>query len=242
MSGKRMLLFGVAGLLTASALLAIGILLVGRFGGTEGRILGTTALLAGYGLVALPATALLDRGHFRALAAATASLAAAGASLALASVWIPSAPDALGNTVGAVTAFALAGAQVSALAARRQPRDPPVVRRLFAVSCGSALVAASLFAALVWTQASGLYPRLFGAVVVLDLLLVALQPLLARARPAGPTHRLRIVLTSGVTIDVTVEGGDLATATAKAIRNVERSGGRVARLDVDYSEVRAPTL
>jgi len=57
-TGRRILLLCVAGLLSASALLAIAILLVGRFGSTEGKILGSTALLAGYGLIALPAVML----------------------------------------------------------------------------------------------------------------------------------------------------------------------------------------
>ena len=232
MTRRRILLFCVAGLLSASALLAIAILLVGRFGSTEGKILGTTALLAGYGLVALPATVLLDQARFRPLALATVLLAGVSAAIALASVWTSSPPDALGNSVGSVTAFALAGAQVSALAARRQRRDPLVVRRLFTVSCGTVLVAASLFAGLIWAQPSGLYPRLFGALVVLDLLLVALQPILARARPAGTVHRLRIVSSSGEPVDVTIEGGDLASAAAKAIRAAERDGSRVVGIEV----------
>jgi len=229
---RRILLFGVAGLLSATALLAIGILLVGHFGRTEGRILGTTALLAGYGILALPPVMLLDQGRFRPLALATAALAGVSAAVALTAVWAPSAPDALGNSVGSVTAFALAGVQVSALAARHQQRDPLVVRRLFAVSCGTAFVAASLFAAFIWTEPSGLYPRLFGALVVLDLLLVALQPILARARPAGAVHRLRVVSSSGEPLEVTIEGGDLASAVAKAIRAAERDGRRVTRLEV----------
>ena len=97
MTGRRILLLVVAGLLTASALLAIGILLVGHFGSTEGRILGTTALLAGYGIVALPAVMLLDQGRFRPLALASATLAVVGAVLALALVWTPSAGDTFGR-------------------------------------------------------------------------------------------------------------------------------------------------
>ena len=77
-SGKRILLLGVAGLLSATALLAIVILLAGHFGSTQGKILGSTALLAGYALLALPAVVLLDQGRDRRLALATASLAAAG--------------------------------------------------------------------------------------------------------------------------------------------------------------------
>lgn len=237
MRRRQILLLCVAGLLSASALLAIGILLVGRLGSTEGRILGTTALLAGYGVVALPATVLLDQGRFRPLALATALFAGVSTALALASVWTPSQPEVLGKSVGAVTAFALAGAQVSALAARRQRRDSRIVGRLFAVSCGTVLVAASLFAALIWTQPSGLYPRLFGALVVLDLALAALQPILARARPAGPVHRLRIVSSAGEPVDITIEGGDLAGAVAKAIRAAERDGSRVVGIEISDGAV-----
>ena len=67
---------------------------------------------------------------------------------------------------------------------------------------------------------------------MLDLLLVALQPILARARPAGPVHRLRVVLASGEVVTATIDGGDLATAAAKAIRSAEREGGRVTGIEV----------
>src|SRR6478672_1386825 len=73
---KRALLLGVAGLLSASALFAIVILVVGRFGSVEGRILASTALLAAYGLVALPAVVLLDQDRSRTLARSAAALAA----------------------------------------------------------------------------------------------------------------------------------------------------------------------
>ena len=231
MTRRRILLLGVAGLLSASALLAIGILLVGRFGRTEGRILGTTALLAGYGLVALPTVMLLDQGRCRRPALAAASLAAVAAAVAVAGVW--SGSETVGKAVGSLTAFALAGAQVSALVVRRRERDPLLVRRLFAASSVTGLVAAASFAVFIWLQPSGnLFPRLFGALVVLDLLLVALQPVLARARPAGPVHRLQVAVDSGDVVTVTIEGGDLASAAAKAIRGVERDGRRVTRLDV----------
>jgi hypothetical protein len=231
MSGKRILLLGVAGLLSATALLAIAILVVGHFGSTQGKILGSTALLAGYALVALPAAVLLDQGRSRMLGLATASLAAVGAAVALAATWSES--DTLGKSVGSVTAFALAGAQMSALTARRRDGDPAVVQRLFAASCGTVLLAAALFAVFIWSQPNGnLFPRLFGSLVVLDLLLVALQPILARARPAGAVHHLRVVLASGDVVDATVEGGDLATAAAKAIRAAERDGGHVTGIEV----------
>ena len=61
MSTRRLLLSAVAAVLTLTALLAIGILLFGRFGETEGRILGTTIFLALFGLLSLPAAILLDQ-------------------------------------------------------------------------------------------------------------------------------------------------------------------------------------
>jgi hypothetical protein len=235
-SGKRILLLGVAGLLSATALLAIAILVVGHFGNTQGKILGSTALLAGYGLIALPAVVLLDQGRSRSLGLATASLAAVGAAVALAAIWSES--DTLGRSVGSVTAFALAGAQISALTARRRDGDPAIVRRLFVVSCGTVLGAAASFAIFIWSQPSGsLFPRLFGSLVVLDLLLVALQPILARARPAGPVHRLRVSVASGEAVTVTIDGGDLASAAARAIRGVERDGHRVTGLEVENGAV-----
>jgi hypothetical protein len=155
------------------------------------------------------------------------------AALALASVWTPSHPEALGRSMGTATVLALACTQVSILSARRRERDSVVVRRLFAASCGTGALAAVAASALLWAQPqAGTYPRLLGALVVLDLALVALQPVLARARPAGPVHRLRVVRSAGVPVDLTIEGGDLATAAAKAIRSVERDGSRVVALEV----------
>lgn len=232
MGSKRILLLAVAVLLSASALLAIGILLVGHFGETEGRILGTTALLAGYGLVAMPSTILLDQGRFTRLAVGGLVLAVVGASLALAAIWTAEPSDELGKAVGTVTAFAAASTQVSALAARRRERDPTSVRRLFALSYALAAVVAAMFTILLWAQIEREgYVRLLAALVVLDLLVVALQPILARARPVGDVHRLRIVVEPGETVVMNVEAADLAEAAAKAIRMLERDGRRILRLE-----------
>lgn len=239
MTHKRVLLLGVAVLLSVTALLAVAILLVGRFGSTEGRILGSTALLAGYGLVALPAIVLLDGERARPLALAGAALAALGAVLALVSIWSGVDSDTLGRTVGSVAVFAVACAQVCALTARRAAADPVSVTRLFAVSCFTAGLAAVLGVTLVWTSPhGGVAPRILGAVVVLDLLVVALQPVLVRARPRTAVHRFEIALVSGERIEVEVLGGDLASAAARAIRSVEHERGSVAELEVRRQDAR----
>jgi hypothetical protein len=232
-SGKQILVLAVAGLLSASALLAIVILLVGHFGETQGRIIGTTALLAGYGLLALPSTILVDQGRSRRLGAGSLVLAAAGASLALAALWSDDPPAALGKAVGTATAFALAAAQAAALAGRHRERDPASVRRLFVLSNVLAPGAAAMFTALLWLETGReSYARLLAALVVLDLLVVALQPLLARARPVAASYRLRMNVGLPDEATIEVEAPDLAAAVAKAIRAAEREGRRVRGLEV----------
>jgi len=232
-SGKRVLLLAVAALMSAAAALAIGILLFGDFGATEGRLLATTALLAGYGLVALPAAILQDQQRLSSLAAAVVGLALFAAGLSVAAVWQDEPHDVLGKAIGTVTGWLLASAQVSALAARQREQDPRLVRRLFAGSSVLAVVVAAMFTALLWAEIDREgYARVFAALVVLDALLVALQPILVRARPAVTVHRLRIVVAPAESVELSVEAPDLAAAASKAIRMLERDGRRVLLLEV----------
>jgi len=232
-SGKQVLLLAVAGLLSVSGAIAVGILLFGEFGQTEGRVLATTGLLAAYGLLALPAAMLVDRRRLPMLAVLVLTLALAGALLAVSAVWRSSPSDAHGNAVGTVTAFLVASAQVSALVLRRPDRDRTLVRWLFALSCLFAAVAAAMFTVVLWAEIdSERYGRVLAAVVVLDILAVALQPTLARARPHAITIPLRLLLESGETREVGVLAPDLAAAAADAIRQSEREGHRVVRLEV----------
>ena len=227
--GKPVLLRAIVASLTATALLAIGILLLGHFGQTEGRILTTTMLLAGYGLLALPAGFLFDQGRRTGLAWAVLILATAGFVLSVALVWTgDDPPEALAKTAATIAALAVASTQVAALAARRTEREPESVRRLFLASTALALALASMVGLAVWAEigSSGFY-RALGAAVVLDVLLVALQPILAAARREPTIHRLRLVGQPGGEVETTVEAGDFASAAAKAIRAAERNGTRV---------------
>jgi hypothetical protein len=227
-SGRRGLLLGVAVLVSAAAALAIGILLFGDFGATEGRILATTALLAGYGLLALPAAILQDQRRLSSLAAPLVALALGAAAMSIAAVWQNEPNDLLGKAIGTVTGWLLASAQVSALAARQRERDPRLVRRLFAGSSALAGVVAAMFTALLWAEIDREgYARIFAALVVLDVLLVALQPILARARPTERVHQLRALVAPAETVELSVEAADLATAASKALRTLERGGRRV---------------
>ena len=233
-NGRRLVLASVAVLLSVAAALAIGILLFGDFGTTEGRILASTALLAGYGLLTLPAAMLQDRRRLPLLAAAVATLAAGAAATSLAAVWQHDPPEALGKAIGTLTCWLVVGVQASSLWLRRGDQDPRVVRRLFVVSCAAAVALASTFTVLLWGEidSEGL-GRIIGSLVVLDALLVALQPILARARPATTVHRLRLILAPYAVVELSVEARDAAEATARAMRSLERENRRVVRVELE---------
>lgn len=232
LSLRRALLTGIAASLTATALLAVGILLVGHFGETEGRILATTFLLAAYGLLALPGGLLLDRSRLRGLASAVLVLTGSGFAVAMTTVWWPDPPEELGKSVWTVSALAAAAAQAAALALRRRDRDPASVRRLYLVSSVLAVVVATLVSIAVWAELeSALYFRVLGSLAVLDLLAVALQPVLALARPTSAVYRLRVLVEPDRELETTMSAPDFATAVARAIRSVDRDGGRVLRVE-----------
>jgi hypothetical protein len=232
-TGKRLVLLAVACLLTAAAALAIGILLLGDFGSTEGRILATTALLAGYALLALPAAMLRDQRRAGGLGVLVVVLAVTTASLTVSTLWAHDTSELLGKAIGTLNGALGAAVQPAALTLRRREHDARIVRLLFAASSTLVVGLAAMLAVLLWTELdSERYGRAFGALIVLDVLLVALQPILARARPRVAAYRLRVAVASGAWIDLTVEAPDLAAAASKAVRTVERDGQRVLGLEI----------
>lgn len=236
------MLLGVAGLLSVAAALAIGILLFGDFGSTEGRILGTTAVLAGYGLLTLPAAMLQDQRRLPVLAAIGALLAATGATLAVTMIWRDSASEDFGNTIWTVTAALLATVQTSALGLRPPREESPLVRGLFIGSAALVMVVASMFVAIIWASIEDEgFIRVFAALLVLDVLLVALQPILSHARPQTRAHRLRVLVSHGEPVELAVEARDVAAAAERAIRRLEGEGRPVRGIEVLDEEERGAT-
>ncbi|MCE3287274.1 MAG: hypothetical protein K0S64_880 [Gaiellaceae bacterium] len=227
------MLLAVAAVLTLTALLAIAILLFGSFGETEGRILGTTIFLALFGLLSLPAAIVLDQERLPGLAALLFALSVAGFALSTSGIWIGDPPEALGKLTATVIAFGVVAAQTGALAARGREDDIRMLRLLFAGSTALAFALAAIGSAAMWAEAeSQLFLRTFGAAVVLDVLLVALQPVLALLR--RPQHRyvLHLRLDEAGEVDVTVDAGRLSRAAARAIDDAERAGAAVVAVEV----------
>jgi MFS family permease len=227
MSGRRLILLAAAGSLCVTAGLAIAILLFSEFGETQARILGTTALIGLYGLLALPAGILIDQHRLHRLAAGVLALCAIGFAVALAALWTSDPPAALDNAVWTTGLFAAASTQTAALAARRTARDPAVVKRLFIASTALAVTIAAMLAGAMWAELEDeTYFRFLGAIAVADVLAVALQPILYRLRgteePAR--HRLRLHLESGDTVDLEVTATGFTDALVQAVTIAERKG------------------
>lgn len=217
MDWKRGLLVAAVLSLAATAALAILILLFSDFGSTEGRILGTTAAISFFSLLALPGGILLEHRRAQALGVASIALAAGAFVLVLAWIWTSGNSETLARLAGAATAFAAAATQVAGLTARSRDTDPSSVRFAYAGASGLALVLASMttFAIYEEVDSEGFY-RVLAALAVLDVFLVLLQPFLRRLGTAAAT-------TTSVVLEGTAEQID------DALTRLEGTGVRVRR-------------
>jgi hypothetical protein len=222
-----LLLRAIVGALCVTAAVAIAVLLTGSFEHTEWRILATTSAVSAFGLLAVPAGMLLERGMAVTLARASAALIAAAFVLTLFVVW-DGGSSFLGKTWGVVLTLALATAQAATVEARRRDNDSQLVRRLTAGSTLTGALLAALGVLGILSEIHGVtYYRVIGAIAVLDVLLLALTAILRRGTgPIAQTHRLRI---DGELIEA--PGRDFASAVSAAIRSAERDGKSVARIE-----------
>ena len=217
MDWKRRLLIAAVVSLTATAGLAILILLFGDFGETEGRILGTTAAISFCSLLALPGGVLRERRVAEGVGWVSIALAAAAFVLVLALLWGPEDSVGLGKVAGTVAAFAVASTQIAALTTRRRDEDSASVSATYAAAVALALLLATLVAVAIWAEVdSSAFFRALAALAVLDVLLIALQPFLRRLA-RGDVQSERVVL------DGTPE------QIRDALARIEGSGVRVRR-------------
>jgi hypothetical protein len=223
---KTTLLLAVAAAMTAAAALAIGILLFGDFGGTEGRVLLTTLLLAVHGALAVPAAVLWDQRRLPGLAAACSAAVAVAAALNIGGVWWNGDSEIYGKLTG--TAMLVAVPTVAATALATRPRHG-----LFLPSVGLMYLSGALAIGAIWSETeSESYFRALGVAVVLSVLLAALQPLLLRARRDEVECPLRLVDDTGQAVEVVVRADSLADAAARAIRAAEREGRHVRSVEL----------
>lgn len=229
MPGRRLLVRVVVVALCVTAGIAILVVLTGSFDDTSWRILATTSAISIFALLSIPAGVLLERGHATALARASGALTGASFVLTLLVIWdAASAPSWLWRTWGVLLTLAAAAAQAAAVESRRRDTDTAGIAALTGGSMltGALLAALGCLAILVSIDDGGFY-RVVGALAILDVLLVLLVAVLRRGSgPIGQTHRVRI---DGRLVET--PGRDFAAAVATAIRQAEREGREVRRVE-----------
>jgi hypothetical protein len=229
--GKRLFALILMVALCASALLAIGILLLGEFDETQARILVTTALIGFFSLLALPGGVLLDQGRFAELAWTLIVLAALSFVIAMNLTWADLESDDAWRVAGSAAAVTGAFSAAATVTSRRRETDTQGVRVLYLLSIGSVTLLALLILIAIWEEVEdeGFY-RFLGAVAVLNLLLVLLQPVARRMGgiSSAPEATAR---DDAYAVTFRLRGAPTDAAIAGAREALEQGGAKVERVE-----------
>jgi hypothetical protein len=228
MPARRLLVRTTVAALCATGGIAILVLLTRSFDDLSWRILATTTTISLCSLLAVPAGVLLERGTRRLLAHASAALTTAAFVLTLVGLWIEDHGSAFWKTWGIVATLAVAAAQACGMESRRRSTDRPVVRGVVTGNAVAGVVLAALgIAGILQEIDSGRYLRAVGALGILDVLLLVVAAVLRRGTgTADSIHRVRV---DGRLVES--RGADFAAAAAAAIREAERNGAPVRRIE-----------
>jgi hypothetical protein len=204
----------------------------------------------------LPAGILLDAGRATFLAWSVVVLASAALVGYLLSIWELIGDSSLTwQTVSIIAVAAVAGSQVAATTGRRRDSDPWATRLLYLASNATVVVLAGLVSTAVFAEPDGeAFWRILGAVAVLNVLVVLLQPATRRyaSTPVPgeplPAQRVRCTLDrlpdpminpdrytalpgEPAAVEGRIPARDFAEAAATAIRELESTGVRVLSVE-----------
>ena len=214
--------------LCLTAGVAIVMLLAGTLDRTSAQILLTSTEVSFFGLLAVPAGVLLERNRGSRLGPSSAALTTVAFGLTLLVTWNPETSSAVWRGWGVVGTLALAAAQAATVEARRRDTDSPAIALLVGCSMLTGAVLAALgVGGILGSIDDGGYIRLLGVFGVLDVLLLVVIAVLRRgAGPVDQTHRVRV---DGQLVEA--PGRDFAAAVANAIREAEKAGTPVRRVE-----------
>lgn len=231
---RRVLLIATVTALCGTALIAILSLVTGSFDDTQLRVLATTG---GFGLMSLIAsrgTPLLEHDRHRTLGWAVILASALTFVALFLALW--TAPDEEAAWKAFVCLLAVAGAlgQIAGMLARRRASDPESIHLLNV----AASILAVVLAAMTWNAALSeveelAYYQLFGALAVLNVLALALQPVVRRlGTPSrdAPGGSFVLVLSDGRRLEHRVTN-DLPAEVANSLR---RHGDQVERIELGH--------
>jgi hypothetical protein len=184
----RRFAFGLAAvaLCVAGGLAVLFLFFANDLEGASWKLLTTAVLLGLYGLLALPGARLLDQDQSSILGWSAIVLAVAALLWSFRIVW-GGLDDSDGSwrLLVTLTACGTAVTQVCVTTGRRHETDPPLVDRLWAASNLLAYSLAGLITLGCWNAvgAGSFFWRLVLALAAVDVVTVALQPLLRNRAP-----------------------------------------------------------
>jgi hypothetical protein len=211
---RRIYLLGAATILSVAALLAIGAILSGEFGETEGKLFATLATAFVAGSSAIAGIALLERSVSRPLGLLGVVLAAVGFLLWTEQIWSEHSSDRYWKLLGLILIATLVVLVVTTT--RLMTRSPQLLRSLYPATAVAAAGAGLTVSLMVLTETGDGW-QLFAILLVLALLGEALTPILQRfvTTPVEGEPVERVL-------------GEVAGAVVVAVRTGR--GGRTVRL------------
>lgn len=211
---RRIFLLGAATLVSVAALVAIGAILSGDFGETEGKIFATLATAFVAGSAAIAGIACLERSVSRPFGTLGVILSAVGFLLWTEQIWQEHSSDDYWKLLGLILIWTLVVLVVTTT--RLMTRSPQLLHSLYPATAVAACGAGLVVSLMVLTETGDGW-QLFAVLLVLALLGETLTPILQRfvTTPVGETPSERVL-------------GEIAGAVVIAVRS--RRGDRTVRL------------
>jgi hypothetical protein len=211
---RRIFLLGAATLLSVAALVAIGAILTGNFGETEGKIFATLATAFVAGSTAIAGVACLEQSLARPFGVLGIGLAMFGFVLWTEQIWAEHHGDGYWKVLGLILIWTLVLLVVTTT--RLMTRSPQLLRSLFPATTAAASLAGLVVSAMVLRE-NGDGWQLFAVLLILALLGEMLTPILQRfvATPPDAALAERVL-------------GEIAGAVVLAVRG--RQGRRTTHL------------
>lgn len=205
MSLRRIFLLGAATLVSVAALVAIGAIVNGDFGDTEGKIFSTLATAFVAGSAAIAGIACLERSVSRPFGVLGIGLSLVGFILWTDQIWAEHHSDEYWKLLGLILIWTLVVLVVTTT--RLMTRSPRLVRSLYPATAGAAAGAGAVVSVMVLRE-NGDGWQLFAVLLVLALLGETLTPILQRfvTTPLGDTPPERVLGQIGGAVVVAVRG------------------------------------
>lgn len=216
---RRIFLLGAATLVSVAALVAIGAILNGDFGETEGKIFATLATAFVAGSAAIAGIACLEASVTRIFAGLGIALAILGFVLWTEQIWAEHHSEGYWKLLGFILIWTLVLLVVTTT--RLMTRSPRLLRRLFPATAAAAAAAGLTVTAMVLRE-DGDGWQLFAIFLILALLGETLTPILQRFVVTAPGDELseRVLGEIAGAVVVAVRGRDTARSVHVGNREV----------------------